>query len=143
MKEKLRLILIDLLPNGTTYHRQVQIRKHLNRLKTLEYRSEKDFFSHIPSRYGTERNEQIHRIFNRSLIFGATRITFHLTFVLLVCLFYHHSKKIASNLKHKCNSRIQHVPPITNFCDKSEFPIDWHPYKSHSSKTSTEGNEND
>ena len=108
--------------------------------ENLRMHIRKGCLSRIPPGYGTERNEQIHRILNRSLISGATRITFQLAFALLVCLFYHHSKKMASNLKHKCNSRVQCVPPITtNVCDKSESPIDWHPYKSHRSKVSAGG----
>ena len=34
--------------------------------------------SNIPLGYGTERNEQLHRLLNRSLISGATRISIEL-----------------------------------------------------------------
>ena len=55
--------------------------------------------SDIPPGCGTECNKGLHRLLNRSLISGATRILVELTIALLTILFYHHNKKISAE-KH-------------------------------------------
>lgn len=83
-------------------------------INNLREHIKKGCLSDIPPGIGTEKNEQLHRLLNRSLLSGATRITIELAVALLTVLFSHHSKKISSNLRHMCNSRIQCIPPITN-----------------------------
>ena len=67
--------------------------------------------SNIPLGYGTERNEQLHRLLNRSLISGATRVSIELATALLTIIFYYHNKK-ASASNHSCNKRVKPVVPI-------------------------------
>ena len=62
----------------------------------------KGCLSDIPPGCGTERNEGLHRLLNRSLISGATRISVELAIALLTILFYHHNKKISAE-KHMCS----------------------------------------
>ena len=66
----------------------------------------KGCLSGIPAGLGTERNEQLHRLLNRSLISGATRISTELAIALLTVLLHYHSKK-ASASTHSCNKRIK------------------------------------
>lgn len=71
----------------------------------------KGCLSDIPAGYGTERNEQLHRLLNRSLISGATRISTELAIALLTVLLHYHTKK-ASACTHSCNKRIKTGIPI-------------------------------
>ena len=64
-----------------------------------------------PPACGREKNEQLHRLLNRSLIAGATTVSIELAITLLTILFYYHSNK-SSALKHECNSRVVPVVPI-------------------------------
>ena len=57
---------------------------------------QKGCLSDIPPGCGTERNEGSHRLLNRSLISGATRILVQLAIALLTILFFYHNKKITA-----------------------------------------------
>ena len=52
---------------------------------------QKGCLSDIPPGCGTERNEGLHRLLNRSLISGATRISVQLAIALLSILFFYHN----------------------------------------------------
>ena len=71
----------------------------------------KGCLSDIPPGCGTERNEGLHRLLNRSLITGATRISVELAIALLTILFYHHNRKISEE-KHTCSTRVKPVAPV-------------------------------
>ena len=60
----------------------------------------------------------------------ATRINVELAVALLSVLFYSHSKRVASNRKHSCNSRIQCVPPMRRHSkEAANVPSkDWSPF---------------
>ena len=66
----------------------------------------KGCLSDIPVGYSTKKNEQLHRLFNRSLISGATQISTKLAIALLTILLHYHTKK-ASSSYHLSNIRIK------------------------------------
>ena len=76
----------------------------------LRLHVQKGCLSDIPPGCGTERNEGLHRLLNRSMISGATRISVELTIALLTILFYHHNKKISGE-KHMCSTKTKPVAP--------------------------------
>ena len=76
----------------------------------LRLHVQKGCLADIPPGCGTERNEGLHRLLNRSMISGATRISVELTIALLTILFYHHNKKISGE-KHMCSTKIKPVAP--------------------------------
>lgn len=67
--------------------------------------------SDIPPGCGTERNEGLHHLLNRSMISGATRLSVQLAIALLAILFYHHSQKILAE-KHCCGSKVKPMAPV-------------------------------
>lgn len=79
-------------------------------IANLRQHVQKGCLSDIPPGCGTERNEGLHRLLNRSLISGATRISVELAIALLTILFYHHNKKISAE-KHMCSTKIKPVAP--------------------------------
>ena len=88
--------------------------------------------SGIPPGFGTEKNEQIHRLLNRSLITGATRISIELAVTLLTLLFYSISCKASSNMNHKYNTKIHCIQPARrNVASTGETM--WSPFKTESS----------
>ena len=62
-------------------------------IEKLKKHIEKGCLSGIPPGFGTERNEQLHRLLNRSMITGATRISVELAVTILTVLFYYHSSR--------------------------------------------------
>lgn len=86
-------------------------RSTLTEIECLRNHIRKGCLSNIPPSFGTEKNEQLHRLLNRSLVSGATRISTELFVALLTILFYYHNKKIAASA-HSCNRRIKPVVPI-------------------------------
>ena len=78
-----------------------------------------DYLSGILPGCGTERNEELHRLLNRSLLSGATRISVELTVAILTVLFCHHNSRTLRT-KHKCNSRIGCALPIEVHAAKME-----------------------
>ena len=78
----------------------------------------KGCLSGIPPGFGTERNEQLHRLLNRSMITGATRISVELAVAILTVLFYYHSSR-TSPAKHECNSKVACAVPIEACIRKS------------------------
>ena len=74
-------------------------------IEHLRLHIQKGCLSHIPSGCGTERNEQLHRLLNRSLLSGATRISVELAIALLSVLFYYHTTKLSA-FCHDCNARV-------------------------------------
>ena len=83
---------------NATFAEIINLREHIK----------KGCLSDIPPGCGTERNEGLHRLLNRSLISGATRISVELAIALLTILFYHHNKKISAE-KHICSTRVTPV----------------------------------
>ena len=63
-------------------------------IANLRHLVQKGCLSVIPPGCGTERNDRLHCLLNRSLISGATRISVELAVALLTILFYHHNKKM-------------------------------------------------
>ena len=72
---------------------------------------QKGCLSEIPPGCGTERNEGLHRLLNRSMISGATTLSVQLAIALLTLLFYHHNLKISAE-KHFCSTKIKPVAPV-------------------------------
>ena len=83
----------------------------LTEIENLRSHISKGCLSDIPPGYGTEKNEYLHRLLNRSLITGATTISVEVAIALLTVFFYYHNKKITS-LPHSCNKRIRPPVPI-------------------------------
>ena len=71
----------------------------LTEICNLRLHVQKGCLSDISPGCGTECNKGLHRLLNRSMISGATRISVELTIALLTILFYHHNKKISGE-KH-------------------------------------------
>ena len=63
---------------------------------------QKGCLSKIPPGGGTERNEGLHKLLNRSMISGATTLSVQLATALLTLLFYHHNIKISAE-KYFCS----------------------------------------
>lgn len=103
----------------------------LKQIDAIRVHIKKGCLSGIPPGFGTEKNEQLHRLLNRSLLSGATRITIELAVALLSVLFYYHSKRVASNRKYSCSSKIQCVPPIRrhSLSTADVDPTKWSPFK--------------
>ena len=87
-------------------------------IEKLKKHIEKGCLSGIPPGFGTERNEQLHRLLNRSMITGATRISVELAVAILTVLFYYHSSR-TSPAKHECNSKVGCSVPIEACIRKS------------------------
>ena len=103
----------------------------LKQIEALRAHIRKGCVSDIPPGFGTEKNEQLHRLLSRSLLSGATRINIELAVALLTILFYYHSKRVTSNRKHSCNAKIQCVPPVERHANLStdNEPTTWAPFK--------------
>ena len=82
-------------------------------IEHLRLHIQKGCLSHIPPGCGTERNEQLHRLLNRSLITGATRISVELAIALLSVLFYYHTTKLSA-FRHDCNAKVVPIVPVNN-----------------------------
>ena len=82
----------------------------LEEISHIRQHVQKGCLSDIPPGCGTERNEGLHRLLNRSLISGATRILVQLAIALLTILFFYHNKKITAE-KHICSTRVKPVAP--------------------------------
>lgn len=104
----------------------------LKQVENLRGHIDKGCLSEIPPGMGTERNEQLHWLLNRSLLSGATRITIELAVAILMILFYNHSKRVSCNRKHICNARVQCVPPISRnvlpLSESTKEVNEWHPF---------------
>lgn len=85
----------------------------------------------IPPGFGTEKNEQIHRLLNRSLLTGATRISIELAVALLTVLFYSISCKASFNMKHKCNAKVHCIQPARRNAASTGETM-WSPFKTES-----------
>ena len=70
-------------------------RSALEEIENLRCHIAKECLSDIPAGYNTERNEQLHRLLNRSLISGPTRISTELAIALLTILLHYHTKKVS------------------------------------------------
>ena len=81
----------------------------LTEIESLRNHISKGCLSDLPPGYGTEKNEYLHRLLNRSLITGATTISVEIAIALLTVVFYYHNQKITSST-HSCNKRI--TPPV-------------------------------
>ena len=80
-------------------------------IEKLKKHIDKGCLSGIPPGFGTERNEQLHRLLNRSMLTGATRISVELAVAILTVLFYYHSSRTAA-AKHESNSKVGCAVPI-------------------------------
>ena len=94
-------------------------RSALQEIENLRCHIAKGCLSDIPAGYGTEKNERLHRLLNRSLISGATRISTELAIALLIILLHYHTKK-ASSSYHLCNNRIKPIIPVDASNDYKE-----------------------
>ena len=104
----------------------------LKQIQNLREHIKKGCLSGIPPGFGTEKNEQIHRLLNRSLLTGATRISIELAVALLTVLFYSISCKASSNMYHKCNAKVHCIQPARrNVVITGESM--WSPFKTESS----------
>ena len=83
----------------------------LEEIKRLKKHILNNCLSGIPPGFGTERDEQLHKLLNRSLLSGATRINVELVVAILAVLFYHHNSRTLLT-KHKCNPRVGCALPI-------------------------------
>lgn len=83
----------------------------MGEIEKLKKHIDKGCLSGIPPGFGTERNEQLHRLLNRSMLTGATRISVELAVAILTVLFYYHSSR-TSPAKHECNSKVGCAAPI-------------------------------
>ena len=71
----------------------------------------KGCWSELPPGFGTEKNERLHRLLNRSMLTRATRIGVELAVAILTVLFHYHSS-CTSPLTHKCNKKVGCAVPI-------------------------------
>ena len=69
-------------------------RSALEEIENLRCHIAKERLSDIPAGYNTKRNEQLHRLLNRSLISGPKRISTELPIALLTILLHYHTKKV-------------------------------------------------
>ena len=67
--------------------------------------------SGLPPGFGTEKNERLHRLLNRSMLTGATRISVELAVAILTLLFHYHTSR-TSPANHQCNSKVRCAVPI-------------------------------
>ena len=104
----------------------------LKQIENLREHIKKGCLSGIPPGFGTERNEQIHRLLNRSLLTGATRISIELAVALLTVLFYGISCKASSNMNHKCTAKVHCIQPARRYV-VSTGETTWFPFKTASS----------
>ena len=104
----------------------------LKQIQNLREHIKKGCLSGIPPGFGTEKNEQIHRLLNRSLLTGATRISIDLAVALLTVLFYSISCKASSNMNHKCNAKVHCIQPARRNVVLTDETM-WSPFKTESS----------
>ena len=95
----------------------------LTEIESLRNHIGKGCLSDIPPGYGTEKNEYLHRLLNRSLITGATTISVEIAIALLTVFFYYHNQKITSS-SHSCNKRIRPPVPI----EARQYPGEKHSF---------------
>lgn len=72
----------------------------LKQIEALGAHIRKGCVSDISPGFGTEKNEQLHRLLSRSLLSGATQINIELAVALLSIIFYYHSKRPRVNVYH-------------------------------------------
>lgn len=89
---------IDNLPAGKS-------NKVYNELEKLSGHALKSCLSGIAPGQGTEANEALHRLLNRSLLRGATVISPELAEAVFTVIFHNYNEKISGN-KHSCNKKI-------------------------------------
>ena len=82
------------------------IKKHINN----------NCLSGIEPGHGSERNEHLHKLLSRSMIRGATIISYELAEAVLTVLFHNYSES-KKETKHKCSSSIKIVKPMINYQD--------------------------
>ncbi|XP_066927265.1 uncharacterized protein, partial [Clytia hemisphaerica] len=82
----------------------------MKQVELLKKHVEKGCLSDIGVGHGTEGNESLHRLLNRSCLRGATVIGPELMESVLTVIFYHYNAKIGG-IPHKCNSSIVPVFP--------------------------------
>lgn len=118
-KEKIERNLNSFLERWTNVPSSPLTRTTLAEIENLRCHIAKGCLSDIPAGHGTERNEQLHRLLNRSLIAEATRISTELAIALLTILLYYHTKK-SSACYHSCNKIIKAVIPVDTCNGKKE-----------------------
>jgi len=123
--------LDDLLKKWNSFTGSYLTEESLKQIEALRAHIRKGCVSDIPPGFGTEKNEQLHRLLNRSLLSGATRINIELAVALLSIIFYYHSKRVTANRKHSCNAKIQCVPPVGRHSNRStdNKQTTWAPFK--------------
>ena len=80
-------------------------------IEKLKKHIAKGCLSELPPGFGTEKNERLHRLLNRSMLTGATRIGVELAVAILTVLFHYHSS-CTSPSTHKCNKKVGCAVPI-------------------------------
>lgn len=110
-KEKLERNLNSFIERWTNVPSSPLTNTTLSEIEHLRCHIVKGCLSNMPAGYGTEKNEQLHRLLNRSLISGGTRISTELAIALLTVLLHYHTKKATANT-HSCNKRVKPVVPV-------------------------------
>ena len=104
---KKHIQLFEAIPASTikTIDKQiVSIKQHI----------ENNCLSGIEPGYGSEANEQLHKLLNRSMLRGATVISFELAEAILTVLFHHYIEN-KKDIKHDCNSLVCLVKPMMKY----------------------------
>ncbi|XP_066934802.1 uncharacterized protein [Clytia hemisphaerica] len=93
-------------------------------IRKLKVHIEKGCLSGIAPGDGTEQNENLHRLLNRSLLRGVSFVGHELLLAILTLLFYYHNER-TNGKKHKCNSKIVPIfPPPSSHAYKTQNQID-------------------
>ena len=81
---------------------------------SIKQHIENNCLSGIEPGYGSEANEQLHKLLNRSMLRGATVISFELAEAILTVLFHHYNEN-KKGIKHGCNSLVCLVKPMMKY----------------------------
>ena len=131
--------LDGLLRKWTSMRGTCLTQESLLKIDSLRVHIRRGCLSRIPPGFATQHLEQLHKILNKSLFSGAPRISIELAVALLSVIFFCHSKRAASDRKHRCNSTIQCVSPIRRYSKTSADPPTkkWFPFKTQEDPTAT------
>ena len=80
------------------------IKKHINN----------NCLSGIEPGHGSEGNEHLHKLLNRSMLRGATIISYELAEAVLTVLFHNYNEN-KKEIKHQCSSSINTAKPMINY----------------------------
>ena len=101
-----------------------QIKIWINKLLDIN----NNCLSSIEPDHGSEGNEHLHKLLNRSMLRGATIISYELAEAVPTVLFHNHNES-KKEVKQKCSSSIKIVKQMINYQDfnlySNETPIDF------------------